>query len=57
MPFPVCFIVFVFIALGELDEFAVEDMAENRAYIDTIEEDYELCELFDELEEDESEAA
>ena len=42
---------------AHLDEFAVEDMAENRAYIYTIEEDCELCELFDQLEEDESAAA
>ena len=42
---------------AHLDEFAVEDMANNRAYMYTIEEDPELCELFDLLEESEEEAA
>lgn len=33
-----------------LDRYAVEAMSENRRYIDTIENDEELTELFDELE-------
>ena len=40
-----------------LDEFAVEDMANNRQWIDTIGSDIELSELFDLLEEDETAAA
>lgn len=35
---------------GRLDHYAVEDMRENRQYIDTIEEYDELTALFDELE-------
>lgn len=35
-----------------MDEFAVEDMANNRQWIDTIESDNELSALFDLLEED-----
>lgn len=35
----------------KLDHYAVEDMSENRQYIDTIEEHEELAALFDELEE------
>lgn len=35
---------------GFLDTYAVESMAENRSYIDTIESDEELSALFDELE-------
>lgn len=34
-----------------MDEYAIEAMAENRAYIDTIDDDEELSALFDELEE------
>lgn len=39
-----------------LDEFAVEEMANNRRWIDTIESYAELSELFDLLEEDEAAA-
>lgn len=42
---------------AHLDEFAVEDMANNRQWIDTIESDIELSALFDLLEEDEAAAA
>lgn len=35
---------------GRLDNYAVEAMSENRNYIDTIEDNEELTELFDELE-------
>lgn len=35
---------------GYLDNYAVEAMSENRNYIDTIEDNEELAELFDELE-------
>ena len=35
---------------GQLDKYAVESMSENRNYIDTIEYNEELAELFDELE-------
>ena len=35
---------------GQLDKYAVESMSENRNYIDTIEDNEELAELFDELE-------
>lgn len=35
---------------GRLDNYAVEAMSENRNYIDTIEDNEELAELFDELE-------
>ena len=38
-----------------LDRYAVEKMSENRRYIDTIDSDEELTELFDELEEFDSE--
>ena len=38
-----------------LDRYAVEKMSENRRYIDTIDSDEELTELFDELEESDSE--
>lgn len=38
----------------KLDEWAIESMSENRAYIDSIEDDSELAALFDELEEDEN---
>lgn len=37
---------------AHLDEYAVEEMAENRNWIDTIESDIELSALFDLLEED-----
>lgn len=43
-----------------IDSYAVEDMADNRNYIDSIENDNELSELFDELkqiENDDSEEA
>ncbi len=35
---------------AHLDNYAVETMSENRNYIDTIEDNEELAELFDELE-------
>lgn len=38
-----------------LNEYAIEDMSENRSYIDTIESDDDLAALFDELEQNESE--
>ena len=38
-----------------LDRYAVEKMSENRGYSDAIEENEELNELFDELEESDSE--
>lgn len=41
---------------AHLDRYAIEAMSENRSYIDTIESDDELSALFDELEQDESEA-
>ena len=34
---------------GNLDEYAVREMAENRDYIDSIDADEELAALFDEL--------
>ena len=37
---------------GHLDKWAIEAMSENRAYIDSIDSDYELKALFDELGED-----
>lgn len=37
---------------GHLDGYAVEAMAENRLYIDSIEDDEELSALFDVLEEE-----
>ena len=39
----------------KLDEYAVEEMSENRNYIDSIENDDTLSNLFDELEETEEE--
>ena len=36
---------------GQLDNYAVESMSENRPYIDSIEQSDELAALFDELEE------
>lgn len=38
---------------GRLDRYAVEEMSENRRYIDSIEDNEELSALFDALEEDE----
>lgn len=38
-----------------LDKYVIEDMSENRRYIDSIESDAELSQLFDELEEAEAE--
>lgn len=38
---------------GRLDRYAVEEMSENRCYVDSIEDDEELSALFDALEEDE----
>lgn len=38
---------------AHLDSYAVEEMSENRRYIDTIESDDDLVKLFDELEADE----
>lgn len=40
---------------ANLDRYAIEDMKDNRDYIDSIEADDELNALFDELEEAESE--
>ena len=40
---------------GKLDEYAIEAMSENRNYIDSIENDDILADLFDELEEVEEE--
>lgn len=40
---------------AHLDNYLVEELSENRQYIDTIESDEELTALFDELEQDESE--
>lgn len=37
----------------KLDTYAIEDMSENRHWIDSIEDDEELTALFDELEDDE----
>lgn len=39
----------------KLDEYAIEEMSENRNYIDSIEDDNILSGLFDELEEAEEE--
>ena len=39
----------------KLDEYAIEEMSENRNYIDSIENDNILSGLFDELEEAEEE--
>ena len=39
-----------------IDRYAVEEMAENRHYIDTIDDNEELAELFDELENDDGES-
>lgn len=36
---------------GQLDEYAIESMSENRRYIDSIDDSDELSALFDELEE------
>lgn len=36
----------------KLDEYAIEEMSENRSYIDSIDSDDDLAALFDELEED-----
>lgn len=38
---------------GRLDRYVVEEMSENRYYVDSIDEDEELSALFDALEEDE----
>lgn len=35
---------------GHLDRYLIEDMMENRYYIDTIDNDPELCDMFDRLE-------
>lgn len=40
---------------AHLDQYAIESMSENRYYIDTIDDNDELSELFDELEEDKNE--
>ena len=37
---------------GHLDKYAIEAMSENRAYIDSINDDDDLSALFDELEEE-----
>lgn len=39
---------------AHLDHYAIEEMSENRYYIDTIDDNDELSALFDELEEDAS---
>lgn len=39
---------------SHLDEYAIQEMIENRSYIDSIESDEELTALFDELEQDEN---
>lgn len=39
---------------SHLDEYAIQEMIENRSYIDSIESDEELTALFDELEQVES---
>lgn len=39
---------------SHLDEYAIQEMIENRSYIDSIESDDELTALFDELEQNES---
>ena len=39
----------------KLDEYTIEQLQQNRQYIDTIENEPELTELFDELEETEEE--
>lgn len=41
----------------KLDEYFIEALSENRSYIDTIENDEELTALFDELENENEEAA
>ena len=40
---------------NKLDEYVIEEMSENRSYIDSIESDDELAALFNELEEEEEE--
>lgn len=35
---------------GHLDRYLIDDLSENRCYIDTIDNDPDLCELFDRLE-------
>lgn len=40
---------------AHLDEWTIDDMLENRLYIDSIDNNTELSALFDELEEDENE--
>lgn len=40
---------------AHLDHYFIEELSENRQYIDTIESDEDLTALFDELEQDESE--
>ena len=40
---------------GNLDAYAIEAMSENRNYIDSIEDDDILADMFDELEESEEE--
>lgn len=41
----------------KLDEYFINELLENRSYIDTIENDEELAALFDELENENEEAA
>ena len=40
---------------SHLDSYAVEEMSENRRYIDSIDSNSDLSDLFDELEQDENE--
>lgn len=40
---------------AHLDHYVIEEMSENRSYIDTIQSEEELTALFDELDQDESE--
>ena len=40
---------------GHLDRYAIEDMIENRIYIDSIDDDSDLTALFDELEKENDE--
>jgi hypothetical protein len=42
---------------GKLDKYFIEALSENRLYIDSIEGDEELTALFDELENENEEAA
>ena len=41
----------------KLERYTIEEMSDNRCYIDSIEDNEELSALFDELEQDDDEAA